>query len=110
MTEPPVEEHTEVNSVKLGPGLIMLDTGCRKACGGRLWHKAIRHELDHRDIRCEYQVVENYQFGPGNVVVAEKLRTYLVGIGGVASTLSISELAPTPRLIWSGRTRRRHGT
>ena len=77
----------------------MLDTGCRKACGGRLWHKAIRRWITVTSLYV-YQVVrENFQFGHGDVVVAEKLWTYPVGIGGVAFTLSICELTPTSRAM-----------
>ena len=59
-TDALVEELAEVCSVKLAPGLVMLDTGCRKACGGRRWHKAIRRELDHLDISYKHLVLHSF--------------------------------------------------
>ena len=100
MTNPMFEELTDVCSVKLPPGLVILDTGCRKACVGRLWHQAIRREPNHLDIPCEYQVVrENSEFDLGDLVVAEKLWTCPGGSGRVASSLSIYERAPTARAM-----------
>ena len=43
------DHRNQVFFMKLDPGLIMLDAGCRRACGGRLWHEAPRRELDNRD-------------------------------------------------------------
>lgn len=44
------DHRNQVYYMKLDPGLIVLDTGCRRACGGRLLHEALRGELDNRGI------------------------------------------------------------
>ena len=46
-----IDVASTIYSVKLGAGLVMIDTGCRRACGGRLWHERLREELDARGVR-----------------------------------------------------------
>ena len=71
----------------------MIDTGCRKACGGRLWHESQRKELDARGIGYERQdALEYFQFGPGDPIASRSLWKYTVGIVGVVAQLAICEL------------------
>ena len=36
----------EVHVVKVGAGMVMADTGCRKAVGGTAWHHELQDEMD----------------------------------------------------------------
>ena len=63
-----------VYAVQLAAGLVMTDTACRKACGGRLWHESLRHELDARGVEYERQeVLEYFQLGPGDPIASHSL-------------------------------------
>ena len=68
----------------------MIDTGCRKACGGRIWHEGLRRELDARGV--EYrrrEVLEYFQFGPRDPIASHSLWICKLGIFGVAAQLAI---------------------
>ena len=57
--------------VRLGAGLLMIDTGCRRACGGRLWHERLREELDARGVSYQREdALEYFQFGPGDPIAS----------------------------------------
>ena len=45
-----IDVASAICSVQLGAGLVMIDTGCRRACGGLLWHERLREELDARGV------------------------------------------------------------
>ena len=63
-----------VYAVQLAAELVMIDTGCRKACGGRLWHESLRHELGARGVEYRRQgVLEYFQFGPGDPIASNSL-------------------------------------
>ena len=86
------EEHTTdaesslVYAVALKKGLVMIDTGCRRACGGRIWHENLRKELDARGVRYHsQQALEYFQFGPGEPIPSHTRWTYDVGVMGVAN-------------------------
>ena len=71
----------------------MIDTGCRRACGGRLWHERLREELDARGVRYyREEALEYFQFGPGGPIASRARWTYNVGIFGAATQLDIYEL------------------
>ena len=71
----------------------MIDTGCRRACGGRLWHERLREELDARGVRYyREEALEYFQFGPGEPIASNARWTYDVGIFGAATQLDIYEL------------------
>ena len=71
----------------------MIDIGCRRACGGRIWHENLRKELDRRGVRYESEpALEYFQFGPGEPIPSHVLWTYDVGVMGVSTQLSIYEV------------------
>ena len=79
-----------IYSVQLGTGLVMIDTGCRRACGGRLWHERLREELDARGVRYHREeALEYFQFGPGDPIASHARWTYTVGIFGAVTQLDI---------------------
>ena len=76
-----VDVASTIYSVQLGAGLVMIDTGCRRACGGRLWHERLREELDARGVRWDREEsLEYFQFGPGELIASHARWTYNVGI------------------------------
>lgn len=65
-----------VSQVRLAIGHVMIDTGCRRDCGGRGWHRALRCELSERGAAYKGRRVQgHFQFGPGSPVVASTLYT-----------------------------------
>ena len=56
----------ETYMVKLRPGLIMADTGCKKAVAGSEWHQEIQGKMDKEGKGyCSYPIHEYFKFGPG---------------------------------------------
>ena len=71
----------------------MINTGCRRASGGRLWHARLRQELDARGVTYHREeVLEYFQFGPGDPIASYTRWTYNVGIFGTLTQLDIYEL------------------
>ena len=76
-----IDVASTIYSVQLGAGLVMIDTGCRRACGGRRWHERLREELDARGVRYyREEALEYFQFGPGDPIASHARWTYNVGI------------------------------
>ena len=86
-------ETNDAHVVELTPGLVMIDTGCRAAVGGRSWHRGLQKYLKAIDkkFHCEEQL-EYFQFGPGEPIRSTKRWRYQVGIQGVNRELVISEV------------------
>ena len=78
----------------------MIETGCRRACGGRLWHEALRQELDAKGVAYQRpEVLEYFQFGPGDPIASHSLWICNVGTFGVVAQLAIYELDPVSTAI-----------
>jgi hypothetical protein len=94
-------ETQDVHVVELAPGLVMIDTGCRAAVGGRSWHRALQKCLEA--LGKEYystEQLEYFQFGPGEPIRSTRRWHYQVGIQGVNRWLIMSEvLVECPGLI-----------
>lgn len=51
--------------VRLQPGLVIVDTGCRRAVRGTQCHAQLQKELDEKGMQYEFEFSsELYQFGP----------------------------------------------
>ena len=75
-------------------GLVMIDTGSRRACGGRLWQLDARGAAYQRE-----DVLEYFQLGPGDPIASHSLWIYNVGTFGVVAQLAIYELDPVSTAI-----------
>ncbi len=62
-------EKQEVHLVTLKAGLVMIDTGCRAAVGGKKYHQDLQKRLEDlgKMFSCEKQE-EYFQFGPGDPI------------------------------------------
>ena len=88
-----IDVASTIYSVQLGAGLVMIDTGCRRASGGRLWHERLREELDARGVRYyREEAMEYFQLCPGEPIASHARWPYNVGIFGAATQLYIYEL------------------
>ena len=87
------EDPSEVHVVHLKPGLVMIDTGCRVAVGGKEWHRGLQRKLKEmgRPFHAEEQL-EYFQLGPGEPIVSRRCWRYQVGVQGVDRELRISEV------------------
>ena len=87
--------------VNLAPGMVMVDTGCRAACGGTRWHQELQAEMGilGRSFYAEEQD-ELFQFGPGKPIQSTKKWVYEVGLHGTVHRLVSSEIpAECPGLV-----------
>ena len=83
-----IDVASTIYSVQIGAGLVMIDTGCRRACGGRLWHERLREELDARGGRYyREEALEYFQLGPGDPIASHARWAYSVGILGCSDTV-----------------------
>ena len=79
--------------VQFGIELVMIDTGCRRACGGRLWHERLREELDARGVMYHREdALEYFQLGPGDPIASHARWPYTVRMFGAVAQLDICEL------------------
>ena len=87
-----VEKH-EVHLVTLKAGLVMIDTGCRAAVGGKKYHQDLQKRLEDlgKMFSCEKQE-EYFQFGPGDPIRSSLRWRYQVGVQGVNRELVMSEV------------------
>ena len=87
--------------VRLPRGLVMADTGCRRAVGGTDWHRELQEELDAKGVSYSFTGVrELFQFGPGEPILSSRRWVYPVGILGSNETLQIAEVdAAIPGLV-----------
>jgi hypothetical protein len=95
------EKVNAVFEVKLQRGMVMADTGCRRAVGGSEWHQELQEELDNLGISYRPKnATELFQFGPGEPIPSIRRWIYPVGINGQTETLEIAEVdAAVPGLI-----------
>ena len=84
-------ETSGVHLVELSPGLVMIDTGCRAAVGGRKWHQGLQGRLKElgKKFHCAKQL-EFFQFGPGDPIRSTRRWHYQVGVQGVSRELVMS--------------------
>ena len=83
----------EAYVVRLRAGLMMADTGCKKAVGGTDWHKELQDEMDSAGKSyCLYPIQEQFQFGPGEPIRAVRGWRYNVGINGNHETIEVAEV------------------
>ena len=79
--------------VRLRTGLMMADTGCKKAVGGSDWHKELQNEMDKAGKSySSYPIQELFQFGPGEPIKAVRSWKYHVGINGTNETIKVAEV------------------
>ena len=71
---PDVEEDVnDVHAVQLAPGLVMMDTGCRAAVGGKSWHQNLQKCLKKLGRKFHYEEqLEFFQFGPGEPITSTR--------------------------------------
>ena len=86
-------ETNGVHLVELSPGLVMIDTGCRAAVGGRNGHQGLQGRLKElgKKFYCAKQL-EFFQFGPGDPIRSTRRWHYQVGVQGVNRELVMSEV------------------
>ena len=85
-------------------GMVMLDTGCKRAVGGSAWHASLQDELDKRMLKydCIYRR-EYFKFGPGDPILSPRAWRYPVGVNGVMGELIMAEVeAEVPGLVGPG--------
>eukprot|EP00959_Pyramimonas_sp_CCMP1952_P145494 3046023-Pyramimonas_sp.AAC.1 len=59
--------------VVLPAGLVMIDTGCKRAVGGRPWHVELQKTLDAKGVPCHsINQQEYFKFGPGVPLMSER--------------------------------------
>ena len=95
------EKVNAVYEVRLQRGMVMADTGCRRAVGGSEWHQELQEELDNLGISYRSKnITELFQFGPGEPIPSIRRWIYPVGVNGKMETLEIAEVdAAVPWLI-----------
>ena len=82
----------DAHVVTMKAGMVMADTGCRKAVGGSLWHHDLQKEMDK--LNKPYTAVEMhelFQFGPGQPMRSLGGWRYNVGINGRDEIFTIAE-------------------
>ena len=96
---PPQEETSktfmvnDIHVVKLGVGMVMADTGCKKAVGGTQWHRELQYAMDKIGKSYKsFEMSELFQFGPGQPLQALKGWRYNVGINGRNEIFTIAEI------------------
>ena len=83
----------ETYMVKLKPGLIMADTGCKKAVAGSEWHQELQAKMDKEGKGySSYLIHEYFKFGPGHPIPAVRGWNYNVGINGFNEEIQIAEI------------------
>ena len=82
-----------VHLVNLTPGVVMVDTGCRSACGGKRWHQELQDEMTRLD-RPFYEEPQDevFQFGPGKPIYSKRRWVDEVGVHNQIKRLVCSEL------------------
>ena len=95
------DDVNDVHVVQLVPGLVMMDTGCRAAVGGKSWHQNLQKCLKRLGRKFHYEEqLEFFQFGPGEPITSTRRWHYQVGVQGRNRELSISEVpAECPGLV-----------
>ena len=79
---PTQEEYREaMMQMNMPPGHVILDTGCRTAVAGKLWHVDFQRALEHCGM--EYFIADHeeiFRFGAGDPVLSTKAYIYPVQI------------------------------
>ena len=91
-----VEENapaTHGPEVQVEDGMLLVDTGCKKAVAGQDWHHTLRETMD--DLSQTYQcfpVDEWLQFGTGSALNVVQCWLYKVGNNGRRDTFRVGEI------------------